>query len=58
MNTDWNEIITFWNGVYGTKFKTIGAVLRAGVKKFHTIKKLALKLDINRETLRRKMRRK
>ena len=52
---DWDEILDFYNRVFNLHFKTHQAMIRNGLKKFGTLKELALKLGISYSTLRKKM---
>ena len=55
LKTDWDEITAFYNGVFGTKFKTGAAVRRSCLKRFDTIYNAADKLGVSSETLRLQM---
>jgi predicted enzyme related to lactoylglutathione lyase len=52
---DWDELQSFYNRVFGTKFVSRKAFLRSGYKKFGSIKEFALKLGISSETLRKQL---
>jgi len=52
---NWDEIMLFWNRVFNTEYKTHKQMLKAAYKEFPSLGELSLKLDINPETIRLKM---
>jgi predicted enzyme related to lactoylglutathione lyase len=55
IKTDWQEILEFYNEVFGTKFKTCAAMRQAAKEQFGSLKECALKLGVSVETLRLQM---
>ena len=53
--TDWDELKTFYNDIFGTKFVSRKAFLKSGYKRFGSIDEFALKLGISSETLRKQL---
>lgn len=54
--TDWKDITSFYNQIFGLNFKTSEAMLRSCYKRFGSLKEAGLKLGISGETMRLKMR--
>ena len=52
---NWDEIMSFWNSVFNTEYKTHKQMLRTAYKEFPSLSELSLKLDVNPETIRLKM---
>jgi len=52
---NWDEIMSFWNRVFNTKYTTHKQMLRAAYKEFSSLSELSLKLNVNPETIRLKM---
>lgn len=50
--TDWFEILTFYNSIFGTGYTKPATMLKVGYKKFKTIEEFALKIGVSDETLR------
>ena len=52
---NWDEIMSFWNSVFNTEYTTHKQILKAAYKEFPSLNELSLKLDVNPETIRLKM---
>lgn len=52
---DWNEILEFYNRVFGLNIKTAKTMRRHCYKKFGSLEETANKLGISSETLRLKI---
>jgi DNA-binding Lrp family transcriptional regulator len=52
---NWHEMVALYNSIFGTKYVQLIAVLRAGCRKFDSLKEFASKLGISPETLRSKL---
>lgn len=55
LKIDWDGVMDFWNGVFNTEYTLHKVMLKAAYKEFPSILILADKLDVNSETLRRKL---
>ena len=55
IKTDWDELRTFYNRVFGTKFVSRKSFLKSGYKRFGSLKEFSCKLGISHETLRRQL---
>lgn len=56
IKVDWDELKTFYNRIFETKFANRRSFLKSGYKKFGSLKEFSCKLGISRETLRKQLR--